>query len=92
MATDPSENLTEAASPLLDAAGNPAAAGVVIGPYELLQLIGEGGMGRGVGGARPRACQNRSERKNGFLARACGKSHGESLADELLSGWPRPRF
>jgi serine/threonine protein kinase len=46
MGTDPSENLTEAASPILDAARSPAAAGVVIGPYELLQLIGEGGMGQ----------------------------------------------
>jgi serine/threonine protein kinase len=46
MGSDPSENLTEAASPLLDGAGSPAASGVVIGPYELLQLIGEGGMGQ----------------------------------------------
>jgi serine/threonine protein kinase len=46
MATDPSENLTEAASPLIDASMSAAAAGVVIGPYELLQLIGEGGMGQ----------------------------------------------
>jgi serine/threonine protein kinase len=46
MGTDPSENLTEAASPLLDVAGTAAAAGVVIGSYELLQLIGEGGMGQ----------------------------------------------
>jgi non-specific serine/threonine protein kinase/serine/threonine-protein kinase len=46
MATDPSENLTEAASPVLDAASNSSTAAVVIGPYQLLQLIGEGGMGQ----------------------------------------------
>ncbi len=46
MESDASENLTEAVSPLLDAAGSPTAAGVVIGPYHLLQLIGEGGMGQ----------------------------------------------
>jgi serine/threonine protein kinase/TolA-binding protein len=46
MATDPSENLTEAASPLFDGPMSPAVVGVVIGPYELLQLIGEGGMGQ----------------------------------------------
>ena len=39
MGTDPSENLTEAVSPLFDAAGTPAAAGVVIGPYQLLQFF-----------------------------------------------------
>src|SRR5277367_4641866 len=41
-----SDDLTEAVSPLLDAARSPTAAGVVIGPYQLLQLIGEGGMGQ----------------------------------------------
>jgi eukaryotic-like serine/threonine-protein kinase len=46
MATDPSENLTEAVSPLFDTAHSPSAPGVVIGPYQLLQLIGEGGMGQ----------------------------------------------
>src|ERR1700728_3334451 len=46
MGTDPSEDLTEAASPLLEADGNSATAGVVIDPYELLRLIGEGGMGQ----------------------------------------------
>jgi non-specific serine/threonine protein kinase/serine/threonine-protein kinase len=46
MGTDAPENLTEAVSPLLDAAGSPTAAGVIIGPYQLLQLIGEGGMGQ----------------------------------------------
>jgi len=39
MGTAPSENLTEAVSPLFDAAGTPAAAGVVIGPYQLLQFF-----------------------------------------------------
>ena len=46
MGTDPSENLTEAVSPLLDGTRSPSAPGVVIGPYQLLQLIGEGGMGQ----------------------------------------------
>jgi serine/threonine protein kinase len=46
MGTDPSEDLTEAASPLLEADGNSATAGVVIDPYELLRLIGAGGMGQ----------------------------------------------
>jgi eukaryotic-like serine/threonine-protein kinase len=46
MGTDPSENLTEAASPPLDAGASPSAAGVAIGPYQLLELIGEGGMGQ----------------------------------------------
>jgi eukaryotic-like serine/threonine-protein kinase len=46
MATDPSENLTEAVSPQLDAAHSPSAVGVFIGPYQLLQLVGEGGMGQ----------------------------------------------
>jgi serine/threonine protein kinase len=46
MGTDPSENLTEAVSPLFDTAHSPNAPGVVIGPYQLLQLIGEGGMGQ----------------------------------------------
>jgi serine/threonine protein kinase len=46
MESDSSEDLTEAVSPLIDAAGSPTAAGVVIGPYQLLQLVGEGGMGQ----------------------------------------------
>jgi eukaryotic-like serine/threonine-protein kinase len=46
MENDASENLTEAASPLLDAAVSNASTGIVIGPYQLLQLIGEGGMGQ----------------------------------------------
>jgi eukaryotic-like serine/threonine-protein kinase len=46
MENDASENLTEAASPLLDATGSNASTGIVIGPYQLLQLIGEGGMGQ----------------------------------------------
>src|SRR5271156_3219535 len=46
MESDSSEDLTEAVSPLLDAARSPTAAGVVIGPYQLLQLVGEGGMGQ----------------------------------------------
>jgi eukaryotic-like serine/threonine-protein kinase len=46
MGTDPSENLTEAVSPRFEAAHGSSAAGVVIGPYQLLQLIGEGGMGQ----------------------------------------------
>ena len=46
MATEPSEDLTVAAAPLLDSGGSSSAAGVVIGPYELLHLIGEGGMGQ----------------------------------------------
>src|SRR6202044_1825226 len=40
------ENLTEAVSPPFDVSGIPDAAGAVIGPYQLLQLIGEGGMGQ----------------------------------------------
>jgi eukaryotic-like serine/threonine-protein kinase len=44
MATDASDNLTGAASPIVDAAGY--APPVAIGPYELLRLIGEGGMGQ----------------------------------------------
>ena len=46
MESDASENLTEAVSPQLDAASTSTTAGVVIGPYHLLQLIGEGGMGQ----------------------------------------------
>ena len=46
MESDASENLTEAVSPQLDAASTSTTAGVVIGPYQLLQLIGEGGMGQ----------------------------------------------
>src|ERR1700733_2840301 len=46
MGTDPSENLTEAVSPSFDAAHSSSAHGVLIGPYQLLRLIGEGGMGQ----------------------------------------------
>jgi serine/threonine protein kinase len=46
MGTDPSENLTEATSPPFDGPRGPSAPGAVIGPYQLLQLIGEGGMGQ----------------------------------------------
>ena len=45
MATDPPENLTEAASPVLDPASDSNSASVAIGPYQLLHLIGQGGMG-----------------------------------------------
>src|SRR5271156_2682878 len=46
MATEPSEDLTEAASPATHAGGSVPPVPVVIGPYQLLQLIGEGGMGQ----------------------------------------------
>ena len=46
MATEPSEELTEAASPATHAGGSIPPVPVVIGPYQLLQLIGEGGMGQ----------------------------------------------
>jgi serine/threonine protein kinase/TolA-binding protein len=46
MATEPSEDATAFTSPRLDsAAGNRPAAGIV-GPYQVLHLIGEGGMGQ----------------------------------------------
>jgi serine/threonine protein kinase len=39
-------NPTEATSPPFNGAHSPSAPGAVIGPYQLLQLIGEGGMGQ----------------------------------------------
>jgi hypothetical protein len=46
MENEASKNLTEAVSPLLDAAGSPAAAGVVIGPYPTAAVGWEGGIGQ----------------------------------------------
>ena len=46
MTSNPSENLTEAASPPTQATRSVPLVPVVIGPYQLLQLIGEGGMGQ----------------------------------------------
>ena len=46
MPTEPSEDVTEAASPGTHAAGTIPPVPVVIGPYQLVQLIGEGGMGQ----------------------------------------------
>ena len=47
MTTDPSGDLTDAASPAAHAGGGVVPpVPVVIGPYQLLQLIGEGGMGQ----------------------------------------------
>jgi hypothetical protein len=45
MATEPSENPTEAVLPAFAAHTNEYSAGSIIGPHHLLQLIGEGGMG-----------------------------------------------
>ena len=46
MTSNPSGNLTEAASPPTQATRSVPLVPVVIGPYQLLQLIGEGGMGQ----------------------------------------------
>ncbi len=46
MATEPSDELTQAASPATYAGDSIPPVPVIIGPYHLLQLIGEGGMGQ----------------------------------------------
>ena len=46
MATEPSDELTQAASPATHAGDSIPPVPVIIGPYHLLQLIGEGGMGQ----------------------------------------------
>src|ERR1700684_3833402 len=46
MATEPSENPTEAVLPTPPTHTNEYFTGSIIGPYQLLQLIGEGGMGQ----------------------------------------------
>jgi serine/threonine protein kinase len=46
MTSNPSEDLTGAASPAIEASGSVPPVPAVIGPYQLLQLIGEGGMGQ----------------------------------------------
>src|ERR1700734_2284393 len=46
MTSNPSGNLTKAASPAIQETGSFPHVPVLIGPYQLLQLIGEGGMGQ----------------------------------------------